>query len=263
MPTFFASLLLLCFHSTYIFAQSPAPAPALPAPAPPAPALPAPTPPAPAPSGPADITSILRKAGRFTKFLRLLKSTDSVDRINTQLSKSNQGLTIFAPNDGAFGSLKAGSLNSYTDEQQTELVQFHILPNFVPLTQFDTLSNPLSTQAGGNDYGQFPLNVTTAGSSVNLTTGFANASVSSTVYTDNQLAVYEVDHVLLPQRFFVAPPPSPPPASAPAPSKPKKAESSDASANPVDSSDAVSLIYGAVFQASYVFAVLAATLIFG
>ncbi|KAL3536283.1 hypothetical protein ACH5RR_004744 [Cinchona calisaya] len=251
MPTF-ASLLIFCIHFTYISAQSPAMAPA---------------PPGPtnitAPPGPTNITAILEKAGRFNTFIRLLKSTQSADRINIQLNKS-QSLTILAPDDAAFTNLKAGSLNSYNDQQKSDLIQSHILSSFISIPQFETLTNPLNTQAGGSNYGEFPLNVTTSGTSVNLTTGFANASVVSTVYTDNQLAVYEVDHVLLPQKFFVAPPPSPPPAPpAPAPSKPKTAQSSSSSARPVDSSDAVSLIHEALFQASSVFAVLAASWLFG
>lgn len=268
MPTF-ASLLLFCIHFTSILAQSPAPAaaPAAPLSAPPAPPLPAPpalvpAPPAlaPAPPGPTNITAILEKAGRFSTLIRLLKSTQSADRINTQLNMSAQGLTIFAPDDAAFAMLKGGSLNSYTNEQQSELIQSHVLPSFMSVQQFDTASNPMSTQAGGTNYGQFPLNVTTSGTSVNLTTGFANASVVSTVYTDSQLAVYEVNHVLLPQRFFVAPPPSPPPAPAPAPSKHKKAQST---ARPVDSSGAISLIPGDLLQASYVFVLLAASWLIG
>ncbi|XP_027070459.2 fasciclin-like arabinogalactan protein 12 [Coffea eugenioides] len=260
MPTF-ASLLLFCIHFTSILAQSPAPAPAppVPVPAPPAPIL-IPPAAAPAPTGPTNITAILEKAGGFSAFIRLLKSTQSADRINMQLNKSEQGLTIFAPDDSAFAKLKAGSLNSYSNEQQSQLIQSHVLPSFMSVQQFQTASNPLSTQAGGTNYGQFPLNVTTSAASVNLTTGFASASVVGTVYTDNQLAVYQVDRVLLPQRFFVAPPPSPPPAPAPAPSKPKKAQST---AKPVESSGAISLIHEGLLQASYAFALLAASWLIG
>ena len=69
-------------------------------------------------------------------------------------------------------------------------------------------------------------------------TGLTNTSVSSTIYTDNQLAVYQVDKVLLPVDIFTPKPPTP----APAPEKPKKrskaAESPEA---PEDNSGAVSL----------------------
>ena len=88
------------------------------------------------------------------------------------------------------------------------------------MSQFQTVSNPLRTQAGNSNAGQFPLNVTTSGSQVNLTTGVVDAVVANTIYTDGQLAVYQVDKVLLPVDLFgtVA-------APAPAPSKPVKAVS--------------------------------------
>ncbi|KAI3474657.1 hypothetical protein Pfo_029842 [Paulownia fortunei] len=107
-------------------------------------------------------------------------------------------------------------LNSFTDQQKVELMQFHVLPSFFSPSQFQTVSNPMRTQAGGSQ-GSFPLNVTATGNQVNITTGVTNATVANTIYTDNQLAVYQVDQVLLPLSFFTTP------APAPAPSKPKKA----------------------------------------
>lgn len=172
---------------------------------------------APAPTGPANIIKILQKAGQFTTFLRLLQTTQIADRINTQLKKSNDGFTIFAPSDAAFSSLQTGILNSINDQQKVSLVLFHILPTFLSISQFQTVSNPITTQAGDTGPGQFPLNVTTSGSQVNITTGISNATVGGTVYTDNQLAVYQVDNVLLPLSIFG--PPSPAPAPAPKPRK--------------------------------------------
>ncbi|CAL5381296.1 unnamed protein product [Camellia sinensis] len=60
--------------------------------------------------------------------------------------------------------------------------------------------NSLSTQAGNTV--QYPMNVTTAGNLVNIRTGIVNTTVTGTVYSDNQLAVYQVDRVLLPLSFF-------------------------------------------------------------
>ena len=166
------------------------------------------------------------------------------DQINTQLNNSNQGLTVFAPTDNAFSTLKAGTLNSLTDQQKVQLIQFHVVPNFLSISQFQTVSNPLRTQAGNSNNGEFPLNVTTSGNQVNVSTGIVDATVANTVYTDNQLAVYQVDKVLLPLDIFA--PPSP--AEAPAPAKSKKKASADAADSPssddasLDSSDAVSLM---------------------
>ena len=53
--------------------------------------------------------------------------------------------------------------------------------------------------------------------SVNITTGLTNTSLSGTVYTDNQLAIYKIEKVLLPKDIFASN------APAPAPEKPAKA----------------------------------------
>ncbi|PIN14053.1 hypothetical protein CDL12_13323 [Handroanthus impetiginosus] len=214
--------------------------------------------PAPAPPGPTNITQILEKAGQFTTLIRLLRTTQEADQINTQLNNSNQGLTIFAPPDNAFSSLPSGTLNSLSDQQKVALIQFHIIPNFLSMSQFQTVSNPLRTQAGDSANGAFPLNVTTSGNQVNVSTGVDDATVANTIYTDNQLAVYQVDKVLLPLSLFGS-------APAPAPVAPKDMKKKSAAADspvaggdsPVDSSDAVGRGHGiggvvlAIFLATF------------
>uniref|UniRef100_A0A2P2Q8P5 FAS1 domain-containing protein n=1 Tax=Rhizophora mucronata TaxID=61149 RepID=A0A2P2Q8P5_RHIMU len=218
---FFLFLLFLYLHCTTILAQSPAAAPAA----------------APAPPGPTNVTKILEKGGQFTTFIRLLKATQEDVTLNGQLNNSNNGVTIFAPSDNAFSSLKSGSLNALDDQQKSELMQFHIIPQFLSTSQFQTVSNPLRTQAGTG--GRLELNVTTTGNAVNVTTGLTNTSVSGTVYTDKQLAVYQVDKVLLPLDLFAPKPPAP----APAPAKTKKKESTaDSPVAPDDTSGAMSFI---------------------
>lgn len=179
----------------------------------------------PAPPGPTNITKILEKAGQFTVLIRLIKTTQVADQINTQLNNSNQGLTVFAPTDNAFSGLKAGTLNSLTDEQKVELIQFHVLPSFLSVSQFQTVSNPVRTQAGNSNNGQFPLNITSSNNQVNVSTGLVDATVANTIYSDNQLAVYQVDKVLLPLAIFAPPSPAP----APAPAKADKKKSPDTS----------------------------------
>ncbi|EYU34018.1 hypothetical protein MIMGU_mgv1a023827mg, partial [Erythranthe guttata] len=116
---------------------------------------------APATPGPTNLTAILEKAGRFTIFIRLLQSTKVADQIYTQLNNSNQGLT------------------------KTELIQFHVLPSYFSPSQFDTVSNPLHTQAGSSEE-IFPLNVTASstGNQVNITTGETNATVANRLYKE-------------------------------------------------------------------------------
>ncbi|XP_052175368.1 fasciclin-like arabinogalactan protein 12 [Diospyros lotus] len=225
-------LLLIFLCCSTAFSQPPAQAPAAPPPAQAPVALPPPVvqsmAPGPASSGPPNITAILEKAGHFTTFIRLLRSTKMDSDIYTQLNTSSQGLTVFAPDDYAFGNLSAGALNAYNDDQKSQLVKFHLISSYFSLPEFQTVSNPVSTEAGTKV--EYPLNVTISGSQVNLTSGFVNTTVSNTVYTNGHLAVYAVDQVLLPRRFFVTPSPAP----APAPSKPVK----ESPSTPVSTADA-------------------------
>ncbi|GAV66380.1 Fasciclin domain-containing protein [Cephalotus follicularis] len=159
----------------------------------------------------------------------------SVDtQLYNQLNNSNNGITIFAPSDNAFSSLKPGTLNSLTDQQKVELIQFHVIPQHLSMSTFQTASNPLRTNAGDSADWLFPLNVTTSGNSVNITTGLTNTSVSGTVYTDDQLAIYQVDQVLQPPAIFNPSPP--PPAPAPAPSKKKGHGAATDTSVPADAS---------------------------
>ncbi|KAI3823249.1 hypothetical protein L1987_04682 [Smallanthus sonchifolius] len=179
--------------------------------------------PVPAPSGPTNITKILEKAGQFTTLIRLMKVTQLGDQINTQLNNSNQGMTVFAPTDNAFSSLKPGTLNSLSDQQKVSLLQFHVVPNYLTNSQLQTVSNPLRTQAGDTASDKFPLNVTTSGNQVNVSTGVVDTTVSNSIYTDGSLAVYQLDKVLLPMSMFGPASPAP----APEPEKKKKSGAQD------------------------------------
>nr|XP_023919548.1 fasciclin-like arabinogalactan protein 12 [Quercus suber] len=237
---FFLSLLLVfLFHCTTTLGQ-PAQAPTLPAVASPANA--------PAPPGPPDVIKILQKVGGFTILIRLLKSTGVADQLKGQLNDSSIRFTLFAPNDNSFSNLKAGTLNSLSNEEKVRLIQFHILPTYYTLENFQTVSNPVRTQAGDNKPGDYPLNVTSVGSQVNISTGLVNASVSGTLYSNFQLAIYQVDKVLLPLDLFVPKPPSP--APAPAPTKPK-AKKTTAAASPKTSTTSTAVDSGAVSIAKH------------
>ncbi|XP_050269729.1 fasciclin-like arabinogalactan protein 12 [Quercus robur] len=237
---FFLSLLLVfLFHCTTTLGQ-PAQAPTLPAVASPANA--------PAPPGPPDVIKILQKVGGFTILIRLLKSTGVADQLKGQLNDSSIRFTLFAPNDNSFSNLKAGTLNSLNNEEKVRLIQFHILPTYYTLENFQTVSNPVRTQAGDNKPGDYPLNVTSVGSQVNISTGLVNASVSGTLYSNFQLAIYQVDKVLLPLDLFVPKPPSP--APAPAPTKPK-AKKTTAAASPKTSTTSTAVDSGAVSIAKH------------
>ncbi|KAG4974125.1 hypothetical protein JHK84_031257 [Glycine max] len=160
-----------------------------------------------------DIAQILSKAKRFSVLIRLLKTTQLINQLNSQLLTSGSGgLTIFSPPDSAFSKLKAGFLNSLNDKQKVELLQFHTLSSFVSISNFDTLTNPVQTQAG-DDAQRLQLNVTTyGGNQVSMATGVVNATITSTVYLDNKLAIYEVDKVLLPLDVVLPKPKAPAPS---------------------------------------------------
>ncbi|KAF7143411.1 hypothetical protein RHSIM_Rhsim05G0182700 [Rhododendron simsii] len=233
----FSQLLLLFFHhSPTIFAQSPAPAPA--------------------PLGPPNVVGILKKAGHFNKLVRLMKRTKMDARIFSLLNNSNP-LTIFAPTDEAFARLKSKTLKSFTYQQRIQLIQFHIVNSLLSPLDFETVTNPLSTQAGDNTKYKFPLNVTVDGDQVNIRTGIVNASVNGTVYSDSQLAVYQVDRVLLPLGFFVSPPPVP----APPPPKEKASPSDEDDEDDEDEpkpSGAMPVIYNGLGAKSFVCSVIIA-----
>ncbi|XP_057451972.1 fasciclin-like arabinogalactan protein 12 [Lotus japonicus] len=163
-----------------------------------------------------DITQILNKAKRFSVLTRLLKTTQLINQLNSQLvtvGSGSGGLTLFAPEDSAFSKLKPGLLNSLSDREKVELLQFHTLSSFISISNFDTLTNPVQTQAG-SDSKRLQLNVTTyGGGKVSMATGAVNATVTGTVYADNKLAVYQVDKVLVPLDMVL------PKAKAPAPAK--------------------------------------------
>lgn len=244
----FLLLLLLLFHCSKSLAQSPAAAPQTPVIAAPAqaPATATVQPPAATPTraavprSPTNVTKILEKAGHFIIFIRLLKATQEENHLFSALNDSNSGITIFAPTDGAFSSLKTGTLNTISEGQKAELVKFHVVPTFLSTSQFQTVSNPLGTWAGTGS--RLPLNVTSYPNSVNITSGLTNTSISSAVYTDGQLAVYRIEKVLLPMDFFTSEAPAPAP-TAPAPEKPKKkTPAAESPVVPVDISGAVSFV---------------------
>ncbi|MED6218522.1 hypothetical protein PIB30_027313 [Stylosanthes scabra] len=164
-----------------------------------------------------DILGILTRAGSFNTFMRLMKATQLINQLNSQLiTIKSGGLTIFAPDDNAFSQLKPGFLNMLSNGQKLELVQFHVLPEFVSSSNFDTLTNPVRTLAGAKQ-GKVELNVISYGGSVNISTGEVNTTINGIIYTDNHLAIYKVEKVLLPSDFFatkIAPAPA---ALAPAP----------------------------------------------
>ncbi|KAJ4975518.1 hypothetical protein NE237_000624 [Protea cynaroides] len=184
---------------------------------PPAPALSLTPTPAPAPAPAPDyvnLTDLLTLAGPFHTFLNLLDSTGVMKTFQDQANNTEQGITIFVPQDTAFSSLKKPSLSNLTQDQKKSLCLFHGLSKYYTLSDFNKLSssNPVTTMAGG----QYTLNFTDVSGTVLLGSGWTNTKVSSSVHSTNPVSVFQVDRVLLPEAIFgVAPPPAPAPAPTP------------------------------------------------
>ncbi|ESW04193.1 hypothetical protein PHAVU_011G074400 [Phaseolus vulgaris] len=246
--SFSLALLLSFLYSTTTLAQlSPASAPLKPL-------QPTPTPPAEAPKQPlvpslpqsptdstpdtaaVDIVGILRQAKSFNILIRLMKTTQLINQLNAQLlTTKSGGITLLAPDDSSFSELKPGFLNSLSDGQKLELLQFHVLSDYVSSSNFDTLTNPVRTLAGAKP-GKVELNVISYGGSVNISTGEVNTTITGIVYTDKHLAIYKVGKVLLPMDFFAV---AKAPTLAPEPSAkaPKADKEKSISPDPSDSSE--------------------------
>ncbi|KAL9296729.1 hypothetical protein ACSQ67_022625 [Phaseolus vulgaris] len=128
-----------------------------------------------------DIVGILRQGKSFNILIRLMKTTQLINQLNAQLlTTKSGGITILAPDDSSFSELKAGFLNSLSDGQKLELLQFHVLSDYVSRSNFDTLTNPVRTLAGAKP-GKVELNVISYGGSVNISTGEVNTTITGIV----------------------------------------------------------------------------------
>ncbi|EPS63702.1 hypothetical protein M569_11081, partial [Genlisea aurea] len=156
--------------------------------------------PAPAPAT-VDIIGILHKAGQYAFFIRLLNQTQIANQIDNQAETSADGMTVFAATDDAFRNLPAGTLNNLSFQRQIQLLQYHICPKFYTLDELQTVSNPVRTEASGQDGQVFGLNFSADANQVNLSTGVVQVSINNAVEDNFPLAVFEVDKVLLPLEF--------------------------------------------------------------
>lgn len=143
-----------------------------------------------------------------------MTQTQVANQINNQVNSSTEGMTVLAPTDNAFTNLPAGTLNKLTNNQQVQLVLYHVLPKYYSLTSLLTVSNPVRTQATGQDGGMFGLNFTGNGNQVNVSSGTVETFVNNALRQSFPLAVYQLDKVLLPVEFSEAKAPA---ASPPAP----------------------------------------------
>jgi uncharacterized surface protein with fasciclin (FAS1) repeats len=66
--------------------------------------------------------TVQEKGGQYSTFMRLMKVMAQDAQVNSQLNgSSNDGYTVFAPTDSAFGGLKAGTLKVLTQREQVTI----------------------------------------------------------------------------------------------------------------------------------------------
>ncbi|KAF0890501.1 hypothetical protein E2562_002858 [Oryza meyeriana var. granulata] len=200
--------------------------------------------PAPAPS-PAprhvDLAELLSLAGPYGTFLGYLTKTGVITTFQSQANNTDQGVTVFAPEDSAFAAVDGAALSNLTADQLRTLMLCHGMPRYHPLSSFSALaaSSPVPTFAGGQ---QYAVNVTDAAGTIRIESGWATAKLVSSVYSTSPVAVYALNRVLLPEQIFpTAPEVAPVPAPAQAPVHGDKANDGAPGAAEHGSTDAKSL----------------------
>ncbi|KAJ1424332.1 FAS1 domain superfamily [Sesbania bispinosa] len=152
-------LLVSLLYSTTTLAQlSPASAPVQPAQPPPTTPAASPKPLVPSlPQSPSDSTPDIPAAVDIVGILRKAKS------FNVALPFLH---LMTAPSQNS----KQDSSTLFLMDQKLELLQFHVISDYVSSSNFDTLTNPVRTLAGAKP-GKVELNVISYGGSVNISTG--------------------------------------------------------------------------------------------
>lgn len=126
--------------------------------------------------------------GNFTTLASTLQSTG----LDSVLSDLDNNYTVFAPTDAAFEKLPAGTLESLTNEQLSDILLYHVLPGKV-------MSDAAISLAQTNDN----MATTTDGSSISLSFVnsmlFANgAKVSTADVMATNGVIHIIDTVILP-----------------------------------------------------------------
>ncbi|MCO5568425.1 hypothetical protein L7F22_022124 [Adiantum nelumboides] len=169
---------------------------------------------------PVNISQIISQAGNFSRFISALVAT-GVDKV-LQSHDTPPGITIFAPTNAAFDRVGSGTMARLKALQLVALMQFHALVSFYPTEELATANGPQPTLAsagsGGGAY-TITLSQNKAGVII-INAGGNNVPIAGTLYSNNPVAVFVIDSVLLPAEIFgaaAAAPPSPLPISVPSP----------------------------------------------
>ncbi|KAI5072899.1 hypothetical protein GOP47_0013005 [Adiantum capillus-veneris] len=195
------AIMLLCLAPSYnsLSPSSPSPSPA-----------PVPTP------ALCNITQVIQSAGQFSSFLQLMSQTAVGEKFQAKANQTHIGITIFAPIDKAFARAPTSTLlKNITQQQKVSLCEYHALPKWYPLASLQqTDNNVTSTYATYNNAegGKYSFNVTDEDGNVEIKTGWASASIVSTLYNAAPCSIFAIDEVLLPEDIFGLPSLAPAPA---------------------------------------------------
>lgn len=167
--------------------------------------------PAPAPSA-QNITAIMSTHG-CKVFAETLLASDAEKTYEDNL---DGGLTIFCPLDDPFKSFLPKYKNLTAAGKQA-LLEFHGVPVYQSVAMLKAnngLMNTLATDGAS----KFDFTVQNEGEEVTLKTKIVTAKITGTLIDEQPLAIYTLNHVLLPKELFKAAlSPTPAPAPAPAP----------------------------------------------
>jgi transforming growth factor-beta-induced protein len=140
---------------------------------------------------PAPAMSLLDVAagnGSFTTLVTALQATN----LDTVLADLDTDYTVFAPSDAAFAKLPAGTLESLTTAQLTDILLYHVLPGKVLADGAITLAQSSSNMADVANGDKIAL-------SFSNSTLFVNGAKVSTadVMADNGI-IHVIDNVIMP-----------------------------------------------------------------
>ncbi|XP_078448004.1 fasciclin-like arabinogalactan protein 10 [Wolffia australiana] len=163
----------------------------------------------------ANLTVLLQQAGCKT-FSSLVTSYGVLAAYQTAMSS---GLTVFAPNDGAFKAAGVPDLGQLSRADVAKLLEYHASPDYLPKASLKvSKGRPIRTLASDGT-GRYELTATARGDDVTLNAGTDTSRVASTVVDEAPFCLLTVDSVLLPSELFrKAPSPSAAgPTSSPSP----------------------------------------------
>jgi len=168
--------------------------------------------PAPSPND-LNITALLEKAG-CKIFVQMITTTGV---LKTYEDAAVNGLTLFAPTDGAFTGTLMPMLKKLSSAQEVSILEYHAVPAYKPLGTLKTTTAPITTLAT-NGASKYAFSVSSAGDTIILNTGLAKSTISSTLLDDQPVVLYTITGLLLPMEIFglaPAPAPGPTPFSTP------------------------------------------------